>query len=116
MTQLKPAWTRLLTAAEEDRQDVAGLQEMLWLLNIHPDIPGFVRICHHGSDIAALSGWLNTQDGFRTCLGRWNPMFQWGNKDVESLSERIFSGEGQDCACGVSAEAPRTRCSDDISA
>ena len=100
MTQLKPAWTRLLTAAEEDRQDVAGLQEMLWLLNIHPDIPGFVRICHHGSDIAALSGWLNTQDGFRTCLGRWNPIFQWVNKNVELLSERIFSGGGQDCACG----------------
>ena len=89
----KPVWTRLLTVAEEDRQDIAGLQEMLWLLNIHPDLPGLVRICRHGSEITALSGWLSEQDGYRTCLRRWNPIFQWVNEHSESLSERIFSGE-----------------------
>ena len=45
MVDKDPAWIRLRAAAQEDGLDGAALEDMLWLTNLHPELPGFVQDC-----------------------------------------------------------------------
>lgn len=90
MTNKDPAWIRLRAAAQEDGLDVAALEEMLWLANLHPELPGFVRICSHGAEMAALNRTTVFSSLSADVLDRWTSIFDWVIGNAVPLSERLF--------------------------
>lgn len=81
---------RLEAAAQEDRQDVACLREFLWLLNVHPDLPGFAQVCRHVQQIVSLLPKYPETDVKEFRLGAWIPLLSWVSKDPKELAKRIF--------------------------
>jgi hypothetical protein len=81
---------RLEAAAQIDRQDVARLREFLWLLNVHPDLPGFEQVCRHVQQIVSLLSESFERDVRLLRLDAWLPLLSWVAKDPKELTKRLF--------------------------
>jgi hypothetical protein len=66
------------------------LAEILWLLNIHPDLPGFAQACSHVQEILSLvSADLETEVG-EFSLNFWGPVLAWIETEKADLAKEIF--------------------------
>jgi hypothetical protein len=81
---------RLLAIAQDKYQDVVVLAEILWLLNIHPDLPGFALTCSHVQEILSLvSEKLEAEVG-AFALNLWASVLAWIATEKEGLAKEIF--------------------------
>lgn len=81
---------RLRQAAAECGQDVVLLNELLWLLNIHPELPGFVQTCRHVFEICDVLLRYSNVAPLGVPLLPWLPLLRWVSQDSRSLAERVF--------------------------
>jgi hypothetical protein len=81
---------RLLAAAENDKRDAVILEEMLWLVNVHPKLPGLVQAFHHISEIDKLLADCPETDALRAQISSWAPFLEWVAKEPAKLAERLF--------------------------
>jgi hypothetical protein len=81
---------RLLAAAEDDKKDVAILEEMLWLVNVHPKLSGLVQAFRHISEINQVLAECPETDSLRAQVSRWAPLLEWVAEKPAKLAERLF--------------------------
>ena len=84
---------RLLAAAEGDKRDPAILEQMLWLLNVYPTLPGLVQIFRHVSEIGKVLHESAETASLRAEISTWAPLLEWLAMDKEELKKlaiRLF--------------------------
>jgi len=67
---------RLLAAAEGDKRDPAILEQMLWLLNVYPTLPGLVQIFRHVSEIGKVLHESAETASLRAEISTWAPLLE----------------------------------------
>lgn len=81
---------RLLTATEDDKKDAAILHEMLWLLNIHPKLPGLVQVFRHISEIGKILVECPETDTLRAQIASWTPLLDMVALNSKKLAIQLF--------------------------
>jgi len=81
---------RLLTVAEEHKKNARILHEMLWLLNIHPKLPGLVQVFRHISEINKVLVECPETDRLRAQISSWSPLLEWVAADPTKLAAQLF--------------------------
>ena len=81
---------RLLGEAKSDGVDIAALGEILWLLNVNPDLPGFPQACSHVRQILSLISDTFATEFQEFSLHLWRPALTWIETCKDDLATRIF--------------------------
>jgi hypothetical protein len=105
----------LKSAAKEDERNATTLHQLLWLLNVHPELPGLVQVCRHVREMLLLlpegvkpslpkpadSNLGDPSDaGVKAPpldamidllqLNNWIPVLDWITSDPKNLAKRVF--------------------------
>lgn len=101
MAQVSNSWTggigqgrnfieRFEAAAQEDGRNAIALRDLLWRLNIHPELPGLVQVCRHIQEILALLPECLNTNAEAIKFAEWLPILAWISRDPNQLARRIF--------------------------
>jgi hypothetical protein len=85
---------RLLAAVEQAGQDEAILAEILWLVQAHPELVGFVEICRHLQQILPLVPEVMGLAFDHLAIDTWYPILDWVAKNSVVLAKQAFQDEG----------------------
>ena len=86
----------LESAALRAGQNAVKLRELFWLLNVHPQLPGFVRVCKHLLEILSFQAELPQLEVSRISLESWEVLLHWIVEHGVSLGQEIFPGNEKD--------------------
>lgn len=86
----------LESAALRAGQNAVKLRELFWLLNVHPQLPGFVRVCKHLLEILSFLAELPQSEVKRISLEPWEVFLHWIVENGVLLGQEIFQGNEKD--------------------
>ena len=89
-------FARLEDAALHAGHNVQVLREFCWLVNVHPYLPGFVRVCKHLLEIFSCLDELTELDGSLISRNAWEPLLRWIVDQRDALARKIFSENSQE--------------------
>ncbi len=89
-------FARLEDAALHAGYNVQSLREFCWLVNVHPYLPGFVRVCKHFLEIFSYLDDLTQLGESLISSNAWEPLLRWIVDQRDVLAKKIFSENDQE--------------------
>lgn len=80
-------WLRLKTHLEKEGADQTAAESFVWLLNLHPRLPGLVQCCTHIQDV------LGRIDPRPKWADGWAPILSIVQRDPVELAANLFDEE-----------------------